>query len=427
MNPASALTDLLFIALVGVVAGLFLHAGRRARDTTRGGPDASVPRLAPGARVSVLLLYLGVPAVLVGVGALDRYDPLPAPALLLLLALTLVTVGLALSSFGVAFASSLSLAALIGYQVFRVPVEWLLHRLYLDGVIPVQMTYAGRNFDIVSGITAGLLAFWLASGRPAPRRVVLVWNVVGLALLANIVTVAVLSTPVPFRVFHEGPPNLVPSTFPHVWLPSFLVQAALFGHVLVFRRLRAHGKGTALALVVALIGAAPVRAEADARAGEEKAQLCLLCHKPNNPANYVPTLEGQTREYLYNQIKAYRDKRRPDLYMQTNVASLSDEDIRDIAAYFASRPPVRASFALDADAIARGRSVAGRLGCGTCHKPAFSGEGDVPRLAGLEPRYARLQLLDLAAGKRPHPHVNGLSGLSPEDAEGLAQFFAHLE
>lgn len=238
MNPASTLTDLLFIALVGVVAGLFLHAGRRARDTTRGGPDASVRPL-PGARVSVLLLYLGVPAVLVGVGALDRYDPLPAPGLLLLLALTLVTVGLALSSFGGAFASSLSLVALIGYQVFRVPVEWLLHRLYLDGVIPVQMTYAGRNFDIVSGITAGLLAGWLASGRRAPRGVVLVWNIVGLALLANVVTVAVLSTPVPFRVFREGPPNLVPSTFPHVWLPSFLVQAALFGHVLVFRRLRA--------------------------------------------------------------------------------------------------------------------------------------------------------------------------------------------
>jgi cytochrome c553 len=212
-----------------------------------------------------------------------------------------------------------------------------------------------------------------------------------------------------------------------VWLPSFLVQAALFGHVLVFRRLRAHAKGTALVLMVALIGSAAVKADADARAGEEKAQLCLLCHKPNNPAIHVPTLEGQTREYLYNQIMAYRDKRRPDLYMQTNVASLSDEDIRDIAAYFASRPPVRASFVLDADAIARGRSAAGRLGCGTCHKPGFSGDGEVPRLAGLEPRYARLQLLDLAAGKRPHPRVNGLSGLAPEDAEGLAQFFAHLE
>ena len=64
------------------------------------------------------------------------------------------------------------------------------------------------------------------------------WNILGLALLANIVTVAVLSTPTPFRQFTGGPPNLLPSTFPFVWLPSFLVQVALGSHLLVFRQLR---------------------------------------------------------------------------------------------------------------------------------------------------------------------------------------------
>ena len=66
---------------------------------------------------------------------------------------------------------------------------------------------------------------------------VLGWNVLGLALLANIVVIAVLSTPTLHR-FPEGPPNLLPSTFPWVWLPSFLVQVALGSHLLVFRRLR---------------------------------------------------------------------------------------------------------------------------------------------------------------------------------------------
>ncbi len=65
------------------------------------------------------------------------------------------------------------------------------------------------------------------------------WNLLGLALLINIVTIAVLSTPVPFRRFLEDPPNRLPSLFPYVWLPTFLVQVALAGHVLVFRRLRA--------------------------------------------------------------------------------------------------------------------------------------------------------------------------------------------
>ena len=71
--------------------------------------------------------------------------------------------------------------------------------------------------------------------------VVLAWNILGLALLANIVTIAVLSTPVPFRRFLDGPPNLLPSLLPYVWLPSFLVQLALAGHVLVFRYLFSAG------------------------------------------------------------------------------------------------------------------------------------------------------------------------------------------
>ena len=179
--------------------------------------------------------------------------------------------------------------------------------------------------------------------------------------------------------------------------------------------------------VVTLVGVVPARGYADDKAGEAKAQLCLLCHRPDNPTLYVPTLEGQTREYLENQIRAYRDGHRPDLYMQTNAASLTDEDIRDIAGYFASCAPVRGSFRLDADAIARGRAAAARLGCGTCHRPDFSGERDVPRLAGLEPRYGRLQLLNFAAGRRPHPSGAGLGALSPADADDLAQFFAHLE
>ncbi len=63
----------------------------------------------------------------------------------------------------------------------------------------------------------------------------------GLALLVNIVAIADLATPVPFRVFTEGPPNLLPGTFPYVWLPTVLVQLALVGHLLLFRRLRGVG------------------------------------------------------------------------------------------------------------------------------------------------------------------------------------------
>lgn len=186
----------------------------------------------------VALISLVSPAILASRGLLDRYDPLPAPALVMVAIIAALTLTITLSSPGARIIARVGLPALVGFQVFRIPVEWLLHRLYQEGVIPVQMTYSGRNFDIVTGVTAAALAVWLLRGRP-PKGIVLAWNILGLGLLANIVTIAVLSTPVPFRQFLEGPANTLPSHFPYVWLPTFLVQAALAGHVLVFRRLAA--------------------------------------------------------------------------------------------------------------------------------------------------------------------------------------------
>ena len=213
------------------MAVLFVYAVlRTARD--RGSSDRT------GYAVLALVFagWLLVPALLASRGALDRYNPLPAPALLVVLVVTIGTISLAFSSFGARLASGLPLAGLVGFQAFRVVVEWLLHRLYLEGVLPIQMTYAGLNFDIVTGLTGAALGLWLGFGGRS-RPLVVAWNILGLLLLTNIVTIAVLSTPVPFRQFMNDPPNLVPSTFPYVWLPTFLVQAALFGHLLVFRAL----------------------------------------------------------------------------------------------------------------------------------------------------------------------------------------------
>jgi len=222
-------TETLFIALVMAVAAMFIYA---ALHTVQRGERPDRGRF--GIVMLVLVLWLAVPAVLASRGVLGRYSPLPAPGLVLIGLITLGTVVLALSSFGSRLAEAIPLASLVGYQAFRVPLEWLLHKLYVEGVVPVQMTYAGRNFDVITGVFAAALLLWLRAGR---RTVWLVaaWNIIGLGLLANIVTISVLSTPVPFRYFTNDPANLLPSTFPYVWLPTFLVQAALFGHLLVFR------------------------------------------------------------------------------------------------------------------------------------------------------------------------------------------------
>jgi hypothetical protein len=224
------MTATLFQALVAVVAVLVARQLRRAGWSTP-------------AVLGFLVLYLAIPALLVRAGVLDRYDPLPAPALLVVLVLTLTTVGITLGPPGARIAASAALGWVVAFQAFRIVVEWILHRLYVEGVVPVQMTYAGRNFDIVTGITGLALGVWLLSGRAAPRGVVLAWNLLGLGLLINIVTIAVLSTPVSFRAFSEGPANLLPSTLPWVWLPSLLVQTALGSHLLVLRMLRRQPDG----------------------------------------------------------------------------------------------------------------------------------------------------------------------------------------
>lgn len=225
MATASLLSTVLFSGLVAIVALLTVYAARRTGV-------GNLPVL------GIVVVYIVLPGLLGRVGALDRYNPLPAPALLLLLCLTLLTVIITFSSVGGRLAGRVTLGAVVALQAFRIPVELLLHQLYREGAVPIQMTYSGRNFDVISGLTGLALGAWLLSGRSVPRGVTLAWNVLGLGLLANIVVIAVLSTPVPFRRFVEGPPNLLPNTFPYVWLPSFLVQVALGSHLLVFRKLR---------------------------------------------------------------------------------------------------------------------------------------------------------------------------------------------
>ena len=122
---------------------------------------------------------------------------------------------------------------LVGFQVFRFPLELLMHLAYVEGVMPVQMSYSGGNYDIVSGITAGVLGLWLAR-RPLQRWVVMSWNILGFVLLANIVTIAIVSTPV-FGWFGRERLNTFVTYPPFVWLPAILVTAALMGHILVWR------------------------------------------------------------------------------------------------------------------------------------------------------------------------------------------------
>jgi hypothetical protein len=186
-----------------------------------------------------LVCWLVVLAGLAHSGFLAQFEALP-PRLPLVLAPALVAVVLLSRR-----AMALPQVWLIGFQSFRVVMELILWLLYREGRIPIQMTFEGRNFDILAGLSAPIVA-WGVARRGWSQKVVGVWNAVCLLLLANIVIVALLSTPGPLRQFHNEPTNTIVAAWPFVWLPGFVVPCALFGHLSLTRILRATSRNMVL-------------------------------------------------------------------------------------------------------------------------------------------------------------------------------------
>lgn len=180
-----------------------------------------------------------------------------------------------------------------------------------------------------------------------------------------------------------------------------------------------------LILVLVLV-ALSFDAVADAKAGERKAQLCMLCHKPGNAVAAVPLLEAQPAKYLVAATMAYKTGKRPDPAMQTNVARLSSRDIADIADYFSSKAPISAaSQAVDAAKVAAGESRARELKCAACHQTNYSGADGIPRLAGQTAGYLIAQLEAFASSRRMHPAANMPSD-SGGDTENVAIYLSTL-
>jgi hypothetical protein len=185
------------------------------------------------------IVWFVLTGVLAGVGFFSNFAAVPPR---LILALATPAVALAVIFRGNSLRETLAatpVAALIYLQVFRVVVELLLFRAYKMGNLPVQMTFDGRNFDIVAGLTAPI-AGWLYQ-RTRSRMVATLWNVAGLALLGNIVVVAILSMPGRLRYFTEGPANTLLTHFPFIYLPAVLVPIAYTAHLLSLRQLWSRG------------------------------------------------------------------------------------------------------------------------------------------------------------------------------------------
>ena len=182
--------------------------------------------------ISMVLLLFGwlfLQAILSNRGIYTRYTQYPTLLIAVFPALLFAIVAL-LKNKNIALNRNEWLLITLLHMV-RIPVEWVLHQLYLLEEIPVTMTYEGRNFDILSGISAIILFIMIWNKSKFLRNTLIIWNIVALMLVLQVVTTGVLSAPGPQQIWSIDQPNMGVLKYPFIWLPSFIVPLVIWSHI----------------------------------------------------------------------------------------------------------------------------------------------------------------------------------------------------
>ena len=233
MTEYTAIAAFLCIGLsVFAVAVVLMGLGKAL---LRAGVEPSSVKKTVGLTAAGILGWICGTSALAAAGVYEDFSAMP-PRFFLNVILPLVLV--LIVTFSKRFARLLPHVPpqwLVYTQAFRIPVEIFLWLLFLDGVVPIQMSFEGLNMDVFSGILAIPAGWWVAQRRKGWRKVLLAYNVVGLLLLLNILVIAILSAPLPIRMFMNEPANTFVTRLPWVYLPAVLVTLAYALHAFSLR------------------------------------------------------------------------------------------------------------------------------------------------------------------------------------------------
>jgi hypothetical protein len=224
-TPGSDASVAAFLAIVIAVL-VVVFAGVRSAARRAGEP---VGRWTAVVAV-VLAVWLAGTSVPVVAGALSG-EPLPALPLYFGGLLAGATV-FAFSPIGRLLARATPLGALVGFHAFRLPLELVLHAWAAHGTVPGTMTWTGQNVDIATGVLALVCAPFAARSR----AVAWAFQLLGLALLVNVLRLVVLSSPPPLGQGVEPPLELV-RHMPYALIASVCVAGAFAGHLVGLRAL----------------------------------------------------------------------------------------------------------------------------------------------------------------------------------------------
>jgi hypothetical protein len=225
-QPANPTSLAAFVAIVGCVLAAFVWATFHAYANHPQRTQRLTWLIVAG------VIWLGGLSTFVGTGMLLR---LPLAGLPFFFGAVLgMSFLVGFSPLGGRLARETPVAALVGFQAFRLPLELVLHSWGEQGTIPVSMTWRGQNWDIITGVVS------LAALPFAERHRGVAWtaNLIGLVLLLNVFRVAVMSSPLPFG-WGVTPPLLLALNLPYMLIGPVCVGGALTGHIVLTRALLA--------------------------------------------------------------------------------------------------------------------------------------------------------------------------------------------
>ena len=178
-------------------------------------------------------IWLIVMGIALSSGFFENTQVTPPRIPLLLGPILLLFVYLFTASKGRVYLSSWNEEKLLLLSLVRIPVELCLFWLFVAEKVPIEMTFEGRNFDIVAGLLVPIVWYLAFKNRVKRTWLFRAWNVLGILLLLNIIVTAILSVDTPFQVFGHDQPNTAVLGLPFGYLACYVAPAVLFSHLII--------------------------------------------------------------------------------------------------------------------------------------------------------------------------------------------------
>ena len=205
--------EILFLSTFLLTIGLFYYANRKPKSLT------------------LLIIFWSVTqSILAFLGFYQDTNSIPPRFVLILLPVTMLVIYGLLPKQQKWIMNNRHLKISTYLHFIRLPVEIVLYGLFIHKMVPELMTFEGRNYDIIMGITSPIIGT-LYLMKKIGKRILLIWNVIGLILVLFILFNGILSAELPFQQFGFEQPNRGITYFPFVLLPATIVPIVIWTHL----------------------------------------------------------------------------------------------------------------------------------------------------------------------------------------------------